>query len=93
MFSLWCIIIFKGKQRCFILHHNKATWQNASVFCIDHIVNGTTGRLAVDDTKQTHQILSNFFNGQGERAWLGATTAPFYWNWAPKQTCKWTSEL
>ena len=78
----------QGKQRCFILNLNKTTWQNASVLCRDHTLNRTAGRLAVDDTKETHQILDSFLNKIGEQAWLGAKTAPYYWNWAPTQTCK-----
>ena len=82
------LIYIEGNLRCFVYHSITRSWQDASVFCRNNKLNETAGWLAVDDTNQTHQILNSFFNKSGQWAWLGATTAPLYWNWAPNRTCK-----
>ena len=77
-----------GLQKCFTLHNNvKITWSEAQDYCTSlEGEDGKKGRLAVDDTPETHEILNRLLTTRGHRVWLGGKTEPFYWNWAPTKT-------
>ena len=60
------------------------TWEAAQEYCNSlEGIDGKKGRLAVDDTTGTHQVLKKMLSSTEQRVWLGGKTEPFYWNWAP----------
>ena len=70
------------------------SWQQAHDRCTEFRISGEDGRLAVDDTEETHSVLTRLLKDSNvSRAWLAGKTEPFYWNWAPPLTGLYNSEI
>ena len=89
------ILTTAGKRTCFILYWNESkTWKQAYRKCQDFKMSGQVGRLAIDDTEETHSILTTLMTDTSiTRAWLSGKTAPSYWNWAPPKTGEYKNKI
>ena len=67
---------FAGQSYCYYLYRQNQTWGQASQTCSD--INGT---LAVDNTPETHQILSELLKSEQTDVWIGGHTKPHRWSW------------